>query len=379
MALQTDVMSLLALADLSIAKGDYPRALSILRDALDMAEKTAPGDTKQRLDIQMKLVEVNHVTGQWVDALMHLDNVLRTASEKHMVNVMGEALVTSGSILSKKGNWDLAQRKFDQAIELLGMRQRHPLMAKALIGKGVILWRKGMGSEAVQNARRAIEIAEEMAEDAILGAGYALMGSASFDMGNYVKSVQYNEEALRHYRKAGDIIEATRVLNNTGETHKVMGNYSKAIEFFNEGLHLTTGKGVRRNMAYLLANLAECHMREGRNLEARTFATMSEDNARDIQDEYLHAMIRFVWGLIFEREGDFGRAGENYMAAILKMFTLGIPFDIGLMEMAYAECLLKQSKTEEARAHMADAARSLRAAGSVQLAEQAEAKLAKIS
>jgi tetratricopeptide (TPR) repeat protein len=378
MAAQTDVMSLLALADLTIAKGDYERSLLILKDALNMSEKTAPSDVKQRLDILMKMAEVNHITGQWVDALMHLDNVLRTASEKNLVGVMGEALITSGTILSKNGKWDIAKKKFDQAIEHLGHRYQHPLMARAMIGKGIIFWRKGMGDEAIQLAKKAFAVAEEAENNDIMGSAQSLIASAAFDMGNFPLSLTSNEEALRHYRNSGNVIEATRILNNTGETHKVMGNYSKAIECFNEGLKLTTGKGVRRNMAYLLINLAECHVREGRRLEARTFATMAENNASGIQDEYLQAMLKYAWGLIFGSEEEFGKANENYMAALLKIFSLGIPFDTGLMELAYGQCLLKQGKKDEAIIHLRDAASSFRTAGSGPMEKRAETILGKI-
>lgn len=378
MAVENDIMSLLALADLTIAKGDYERSLSLLRDALGLAEKTAPGDLKLRLDIMMKLADVNHITGQWVDALMYLDNVLHTASEKNLVGIMGEALITSGTILSKKGKWDIAQRKFDQAIAHLGTRYRHPMMARAMIGTGIIFWRRGMGDEAIRNARKAFAIGDETENDEIMGAAQALVANAAFDMGNFQLSLDSNDKALNHYRRARNILEVTRVLNNTGETYKIMENYSKAIEYFNEGLKLTSGKGVRRNMGYLLTNLAECHIREGRRLEARTFATMAEDNIAGIQDEYLHSMLKFVWGLIYEFENDLGRASENFMSAILKMLSLGIPFDTGVMELAYSECLMKQGKTEEARMHLTDAIGAFRKADSKIMIERAEKKLAKI-
>ncbi len=378
MVAKPDVMGLLALADLAIARGDYERSLIILKDALNISEKTAPSDLKQRLDILMKMAEVNHITGQWVDALMHLDNILRTASEKNLVGVMGEALITSGTILSKKGKWDIAKKKFDQAIEHLGQRYQHPLMARALIGNGIIFWRKGMGDEAIQLAKKAFAIAEEAENDDIMGSAQSLIASAAFDMGNFALSLTSNEKALQCYRKSGNIIEATRVLNNTGETHKVMENYSKAIDCFNEGLRLTTGKGVRRNMSYLLTNLAECHVREGRGLEAKTFATMAETNASGIQDEYLQAMLKYTWGLTYENDGDFGKANENYMAALLKMFSLGIPFDTGLMELAYGQCLLKQGKKDEAIIHLKDAVNSFKTAGSKPMEQRAEAILGKI-
>jgi len=378
MVAKTDVMGLLALADLAIAKGDYERSLLILKDALNISEKTAPSDLKQRLDILMKMAEVNHITGQWVDALMHLDNILRTASEKNLVGIMGEALITSGTILSKKGKWDIAKKKFDQAIEHLGQRYQHPLMARALIGNGIIFWRKGMGDEAIQLAKKAFAIAEEAENDDIMGSAQSLIASAAFDMGNFALSLTSNEKALQCYRNSANIIEATRVLNNTGEIHKVMENYSKAIDCFNEGLRLTTGKGVRRNMSYLLTNLAECHVREGRGLEAKTFATMAETNASGIQDEYLQAMLKYTWGLIYENDGGFGKANENYMAALLKMFSLGIPFDTGLMELAYGECLLKQGKKDEAVIHLKDAVNSFKTAGSKPMEKRAETILGKI-
>jgi tetratricopeptide (TPR) repeat protein len=289
---------------------------------------------------------------------------------------MGEALIMSGTILSKKGKWDIANRKFEQAISLLGNRSQHPVLARAMTGKGIILWRRGLAEEAVLVAKKAYAMAEGFEDQDIMGGAQALMASALFDMGRYDQSLVAGDKAIGHFRKAGNLIELSRVLNNKGETHKVMGHYGKAIEAFNEGLEHTTGKGVRRNIGYLLTNLAECHIREGRRLEARTFVTMAEDNIAGIQDEYLHAMHRFVWGLIFEYEQDLGKASENYMAALLKMLSLGIPFDIGLIQMAYSECLVKQGKLEEAGKHLTDAAASFRKTGARAMAERAEAAIA---
>jgi tetratricopeptide (TPR) repeat protein len=378
MAANNDVMSLLALADLSSVNGDYERAQLLLKGALSQVEKTTPGDLKQRLDIMMKLADINHITGQWVDALMYLDTVIQTASEKHLAGLMGQALITSGTILSKKGKWDLAKRKFEQAISSVELRSNHPLMAKALVGKGTIFWRKGMGDEAIRAAREAYAIGVNIEDEPIMGSAQALIASAAFDMGNYALSLDSNDKALLHYRKARDANEISRILNNTGETHKVMGSYAKAIEYFNEGLKTTSGKGVRRNMGYLLANLAECHIRERRNLEARTFATMAEDNISGIEDEYLRAMLKFVWALIHEFEEDYARASENYMSALLKMFTLGIPFDTGIMQLTYSDCLLKQGKKEDAIKHLKDAATSFKRAGSAPMVQRAEAQLLKI-
>ena len=378
MASDNDIMATLALADLSIVKGDYERSLILLKGALNQVERAAPNDLKQRLDIMMKMAELNHITGQWVDALMYLDTVIQTASEKNLIGMMGEALITSGTILSKKGKWDISQKKFEQAISLLGARSIHPMMARALVGKGTIFWRRGVGDEAILLARKAIKIGEDVEDDNILGSAHSLIASAAFDMGNYPLSLTSNEKALKHYRAAGNIIEVTRVLNNAGEIHKVMGDYPKAIEHFNEGLKLTTGKGVRRNMGYLLTNLAECHIREGRNLEARTFATMAEDNVTAIEDEYLRAMLRFVWALIHEFEEDYGKASENYMSALLKMFSLGIPFDTGIMQLTYSDCLLKQGKKDEAVKHLNDAVTSFKRAGSAPMTERAEAMLLKM-
>ncbi|MBA3045095.1 MAG: tetratricopeptide repeat protein [Candidatus Thermoplasmatota archaeon] len=378
MAVTNDIMALLALTDLSIAKGDYERASLSLKSALIQVEKSTPGDLKQRLDIMMKLAEINHITGQWVDALMFLDNVIRTASEKNMVGVMGEALLTSGTILSKKGKWDVALRKFEQMITLLGARGNHPLMARAFVGKGIIFWRKGKCDEAILLAKKALLIAEDAENDDIMGSAQSLIASAAFDMGNYPLSIASNEKALHHYTRAKNINEVTRILNNTGETYKVMGDYSRAIKFFEEGLKMTSGKGVRRNLGYLFTNLAECHIREGRNTEARYFAILAEENVVNIQDEYLHAMLEFTRALIHENEGEFGKASEFYMSALLKMMSLGIPFDTGVMQLTYSQCLIKQGKKEEAKKHLVDAASSFKRAGSKPMIERAENLLAKV-
>lgn len=376
---ETDIMALLALADLSIAKGDYERSLLLFKSALNQAEKTNHGDLKQRLDIMMKLAEVNHITGEWVDALMYLDNVFQSASEKNYVGMMGEALINSGTILSKKGKWDIAQRKFEQVISLIGSRGQQPLVARAYIGIGVISWRKGQPDEAIQLAKKALAMAEKIESDELIGSAQALLASVAFDVGDYSLSLTNNDKALHHYRKTGNILEVARILNNTGETHKALGDYPKAIDFFNEGVKITSGKGVRRSMGYLLTNIAECYIRQEKNIEARFFATKAGDTIEGIQDEYLQAMVKFVWALIHEYEHELGKASENYMSALLKMFSLGIPFDSGMIQLAYSGCLLKQNKKDEAVIHLNDAVASFKKAGSRSMTERAENELEKIT
>ena len=371
MAADHDISAIVVMADLSISKGDYERSISLLRDALDYAEKAHPWDPKQRLEIMMKLAEVNHIIGNWVDALMYIDNVLQTASEKNLSSIMAEALLASGTILSKKGKWEIAERKFDQAISLAGSGNNHSLVAKALVQKGVILWRKGLGGEAITIARKAASTPGTGDDDELLGSAFALIGSAAFDMGDYPLSLESNGKALAHYRKANKPIEIARVLNNTGETHKLMGDYDKALEFFNMGMKFF-GAPSPRGAGYLLTNIAECYARKGKGVDAREYASMAEAKIADVQYDYLPAILSFVWAMISEIEREPGKAEGHYKSALLKMQSLGIPFDTGMIQMAYAEFLSSQDKKEGAIENMAGAAAAFRKAGSLPFAERAE-------
>jgi len=378
MAADNDISAIIAMSDLSSSKGDYGRSLLLLRNALNQIEKSTSGDLKQRLDILMKLADVNHITGQWVDALMYLDNAFHTASENKLNGVMIEILLASGTILSKKGKWDIALRKFDQAISLMGSAAHQSLMARALVGKGVISWRKGAGPEAIQYAKKAMSMVAEKDREDIMGSAQALIATAAFDMGDYDLSLKSNDKAFAHFQGAGNQMEMTRVLNNTGETYKLMGDYARAKEFFTQGLSLSGGSSPR-SAAYLLTNIAECHARQGQNTDARTFIHMADEKAQGVQDDYLHSMLKFVWALIHESENDHEKAAEQYLSAMSKMRSMSIPFDTGMIQMAYARFLFKQSKADEASKQMEDAVTSFRKAGSQLLLELAEAELAKFN
>ncbi len=378
MVADSDISAIMAMADLSASKGDYDRSMVLLKNALNQIDKSSGGDLRQRLDIMMRLAETNHVTGQWVDALMYLDNVYQTASEKNLRAVMAEALLVSGTILSKKGKWNLAQKKFDQAISIAGSEAHRSIVARALIGKGIISWRGGAGQEAIILARKAMSMEGISDEDNVVGSAQALIASAAFDMGDYTLSLDSNEKALTHFRKAGNSIEIARILNNTGETHKVMGNYYKALDCFNEGLKLA-GSGALRSLGYLLTNIAECHARQGQAAEARRFADMASEKILGVQDDYLHAMLSFVWALIHESEQNHPEAIEAHVKAIEKMKALAIPFDMGMMQLAYARYLAGLEKYEAAAKALDEAKSSFKSSGSAFMLEETKKELAKFS
>ena len=67
------------------------------------------------------------------------------------------------------------------------------------------------------------------------------------------------------------------------------------------------------------------------------------------------------------------------MSSLLKMFSLGIPFDTGIIQMAYGEFLAALGRKEDAARHFKDAAGSFRRSGATSLAEDAEKMLAGLS
>jgi tetratricopeptide (TPR) repeat protein len=376
---QPNIDAMIKMSKRHLKDNQYHMASSLLKQTLLEVEKRAPRNTRKRIEILLLLAEANHVMGEWVDALMYLDAVVQTTSEKHLLPITVEALITSGTILSKKAKWDVAMRKFEQAQNLSESIKQPALKARALVGLGVIHWRQGESEEAIILASRAMAMGREINDQKLMGAAMALMGSARFDVGDFLESIKANESALLHFKKAEDLLEMSRVLNNLGETYKVMGDYDRAIEHFNQGLEIIEETGVKRNIGYLLMNLAECHVRLRHEAEAKEYAKRANEVIKDQEDVYLQAYLNFVWALIHAREGKADAAEREFENALSKMMALGIPFDVGVFQLEYARSSLKRHKKEKAMRHYKEAVRCFKESGSTPMAESAIMELAEIT
>jgi tetratricopeptide (TPR) repeat protein len=375
----TGVQALIAKAKAHINKNEYERASAILKDALLSVDKQAPGNLKPRLEIMMLLADVNNLLGEWVDALFYLDAVVHSSTDVRFSAIAAEALISSGTILSKKGNWDVAMRKFKQAEMLADSERLWNIKGRALVSMGIIHWRQGDGEESIQLAGRAWGIGQEIEDHGLMGSSFALMASVKFDQADFGGAVEANEKALDHFRKTNELLETSRVLNNLGETYKLMGEYEKAIEQFDEGLKAIEKMGVKRNIGYLLMNLAECHVRQGKIKKAKLYAKQTSDTIKDQEDVYLQAYLSLVWALIYDQGGKAGSADTEFESALSKMMGLGIPFDTALFQLDYARSSLRRGKTDKAKRLFNEAIRCFTEAGSTVFSEQARKELVAIA
>ena len=376
---KTDYRAMIDKAKGHIDKNDYERASAVLKDALLSVDRHAQGKVKPKLEIMMLLAEVNNLLGEWVDALMYLDAVVQTSSDKRFSAITGNALITSGTILSKKGNWNVAMKKFEQAEQLADSERLWNIKGKSLVCMGVIHWRQGEGDTAIQLANRAKSIGDKIEDHELMGSAFALMASVWFDKAEFEEAVKANENALLHFREANDLFETSRVLNNLGETFKLMGNYEKAIDQFNEGLDVIESTGVKRNIGYLQMNLAECHIRQGQVKKAKLYARRALDIIKDQEDVYLQAYLNLVWALIHDHGGKASSADNEFESALSKMMGLGIPFDTAIFRLDYARSSLRRGKTKKATRLLREAVRCFNEAGSKIFAEQAREELEAIS
>ncbi|KYK31152.1 MAG: hypothetical protein AYK23_00765 [Candidatus Proteinoplasmatales archaeon SG8-5] len=372
---KSDVHASIARAKKHMDNHDYDKAAQILKDALLLAERSAPGDIKSRLDIMMLLAEVNNILGEWVDALMYFDAVVQTSTDIRFAAIASEALISSGSILSKKGDWDTAMRKFHQAEMLADSERLWGIKGKTLLNMGVVQWRRGDEEEAINLAVRARGIGKEIGDPKLIGSAMALISSVRFDQADYPGAVETNKEALVHFRETSDVLEMSRVLNNLGETYKLMEKYDLAIDQFEEGLNLIKNSGAKRNIGYLLMNMAECHARKGDDKTAKLYANRTEEMVKDQEDAYLQAYLHLVWALIHDLNGKGSSADDEFESAVSMMIGLGIPLDTALFKLDYARSLLKRGKAEKARELFGEAVSLFKEIGSTTRAEQARSEL----
>src|ERR1051325_3929411 len=88
------------------------------------------------------------------------------------------------------------------------------------------------------------------------------------ERGDRQGALTYFNEALLASRKARDVDEETRVLNDLGYLHTLLGNYPEALTLLSRALQLSLRHNNRQNEAQALSNMGETYHDMGKLSQA---------------------------------------------------------------------------------------------------------------
>ncbi len=188
--------------------------------------------------------------------------------------VRRKALSASGAIAFRLGNIELAQERWDAALELARELGDDLWIARLLSDLGTAAAAREEWDDATTLLEESAALFRELEEPARLATVLGNLGHIAGERGDYVRAIEVTEEALslesRHKPNAA------LSTYNLGSHNLEAGNLDRARELLERAVALTLELGYKEVMAYALAALSRLCLPEGDAARAAHLAGIAD-------------------------------------------------------------------------------------------------------
>jgi tetratricopeptide (TPR) repeat protein len=149
------------------------------------------------------------------------------------------------------------------------------------------------------------------------------LGVACRRLGQYHRSLDYQQQALTSYRVAADVAGQISSLTNLGIVYRRLGRYREALDHQERALALYAQAQDRPGEAAALTNLGIVQERLGHYQQSLDYHTRALGLAREVKDRHAEAMTLTNIGIVQERLGDFDDALRYHRQALALARDIG--------------------------------------------------------
>jgi CHAT domain-containing protein/tetratricopeptide (TPR) repeat protein len=130
------------------------------------------------------------------------------------------------------------------------------------------------------------------------------------------KAIGKYEEALPHWRAAGDLAGEAETTGSIGEIHLMLGEFQKALTRLELALPLFRAVPDTKKAAHTLANLGYAYDNLGEKQKAVAYYSQALEILRAINDDYGEAATLSNLGLLYQSIGELQKALAHYFQAL---------------------------------------------------------------
>lgn len=174
-----------------------------------------------------------------------------------------------GNVHERRGEWELAQRRFLDALEATPGGERG-LRARIQVDLSLALHRAGSSERAKAAAYDALALAQSAGDRQAQAQAHNLLGVLARTEGNPAVALEHLTRSLELARDLDDASAQAAALNNQALVRRDAGELHVALELTRSALALCAAYGDRHREAALENNLADVHHAAGQEHEAMT-------------------------------------------------------------------------------------------------------------
>lgn len=223
---------------------------------VDISKKYADEALKLAQEINYKpgvaealhnLGSYNYYIGEIDSSKLYFNKSLKIFTA--LQDARGQAKVNMGlgNLLYSNGNYEEALEVFETNVQLYkGAIADSLSLGTCYKNIGEIHYDKGNNKIALINCIKSLHLLEKLKDPKYtpitplyLADTKNLLAAIELKLGNYKKSIQYNQEALKTYQENNDKHFSASALIDIGASYHELKEYKKAIDYFDKALLLT--------------------------------------------------------------------------------------------------------------------------------------------
>ncbi len=341
--------------------GDHPRAISYLKSALALAEKSH--EVEELGACHMVLGRIYRAIGEAQFARDHLRIALQHHRPLGQWAALAQNYFLLGNVYLNEGEMGAARENFEQAIKIIGDRRaplllgsiytnlsnlillqeyrqategvealekavfylkeakNNRLLAYAYSNLGFVLTNIGEWERAQQMLHYAIEVGSEMDNRAVQGTALDTLGELAMLQGQLPEAERLLERSLAHLQTANFPYGEVQALQTLGRCFLAQGLYHRATEAFEQQLALAERIEDKRSRNSAQLYLAQTQVELGHVAAAQTLLDQVAEEIDASANISLVGHFRAVNGMLQQRTENFEEARHEFGQA-LTIFTM---------------------------------------------------------
>ena len=281
-------------------------------------------------------------------ALRYLDKATELFLENRMQKNQIEVLFISGSILAKKGDYEQAVNKMQEAAERAGTIEDDSLKARSYSHLTLLYRDKGAFKEALENELKAAELHRKVNNMSALAASFNLQGSIYWRMNNFVEAEKRYLKAIQLRREINEHLARAKSMENLARVYKDWQRIDKADSIMQLSVLIYRENGDSLGVASAYKNLGNIFFEQNNLVKALHFYLKALKIYQTVNNSDGIVSIQKNLGNIYEQIGEYQKSLEYYYVALEKEEEDNDILGAAYIENLIGKCMMKMGRYDEA-------------------------------
>jgi DNA-binding NtrC family response regulator/tetratricopeptide (TPR) repeat protein len=228
--------------------------------------------------------------------------------------------------------------------------EEEDLIGKGTIAcrRGIILYERGDIKHGLREACSAYRILRTSDEHREVAHTQLLIANCYARLGRGDEAEQYFLDALSSYRRIGDTVGESYVLNNLGLFHKNACRWGRALQFLGRALEICDEVGLTQHRVRVTLNMGIVHLKKRDFAGAESAFVSARDMARRIGDDLKYTKSTLMLGVKETRAGNLLSAEKHLLEARVTAERRNYQREIALADEFIGDLMFERGDLEDA-------------------------------